>query len=266
MTNGRTIREPSGSAAGTEMTAKTRLIGWLVLGALLATACGPTLSTQVRLETVRAPENTGSISKEGLTVEIPEAKGMPPQLVVNVATCGPNGPITDVAIGTPMMRDITVIPVGSELYQLKITNQTDHIVRLQGSVIRLFDPADNQVEPLSKEDAAAASVRGLGEHGICPQEAAKVQGAYATIKFIGTNTELLPGTTTTGFMVFMPLKNDLTGVWKLSMYEVPVKVDATGTPIARTRFDFPYVRRRYVDSYSQDFAGAKTLVSSTPAP
>jgi hypothetical protein len=51
-------------------------------------------------------------------------------------------------------------------------------------------------------------------------------------------------------------------VWKLSLYEIPVKVDAAGSTIARTRFDFAYLRKKFEDTYSQEFMGERKLVSS----
>jgi hypothetical protein len=44
---------------------------------LLAVGCGPTLSTSVRTETAFAPGNTGTLSKDGLTIEVPNLTQMP---------------------------------------------------------------------------------------------------------------------------------------------------------------------------------------------
>jgi len=46
---------------------------------------------------------------------------------------------------------------------------------------------------------------------VCLQDAVKLQGALALVKFLGPNTELLPGTTMTGYLVVMPRKIDLPG-------------------------------------------------------
>jgi hypothetical protein len=86
------------------------------------------------------------------------------------------------------------------------------------------------------------------------------------VRFIGPNTELLPGTTTTGYLVFLPADNQLSGTWKLSLYEIPVKVDAAGNVVAKTRFDFAFVRKRLQDTYSQEFMSARQLVSTKEVP
>ena len=239
----------------------------LVCGALFTIGCGPVLSTQVRMETVPAPDNTGQVFKEGLVVEVPDLKKLPEQFAIQAAVCGSDGiPLVDASTRAPVVKDAVGLPIGAELYQLKLSNQTDHVVRLQGAIIRLFDPAENQIEPMSKEDAIAAATRTLSNQGICSSEAPKIMAALSTVKFIGPNTELLPGTTTTGYLLFLPQRPDLPGVWKLSLYEIPVKVDAAGSTIARTRFDFAYLRKKFEDTYSQEFMGDRKLLNSKEIP
>lgn len=239
----------------------------IVCAPLCSIACGPTLSTQVRLDTMRAPDNTGQVSKEGLVVEVPDLKKIPEQFTIQAAACFADGtPMVDSTTKAPDMKDAVGLPIGAELYQLKLSNQTDHVVRLQGAIIRLFDPAENQIEPVSKEDAIAAATRTLSNQGVCNSEAPKIMAALSTVKFIGPNTELLPGTTTTGYLLFFPQRPDLPGVWKLSLYEIPVKVDAAGSTIARTRFDFAYLRKKFEDTYSQEFMGDRKLLNSKEIP
>jgi len=50
------------------------------------------------------------------------------------------------------------------------------------------------------------------------------------------------------------------------MYEGPVWVDAAGAVVAKTRFDFGYVLKKYEDTFSQDFSGPKKLVSTREVP
>jgi len=241
----------------------------LILAALPAVGCGPTLSTSVRTETALAPGNTGTLSKDGLTIEVPNLKQMPEVFRVEVAACDVDGkPVVDALSGGVGTTTVTALPATGELYQIKLTNQTDHVVRLQGSVIRLFDPAENQIEPQSKEEVVATATRpsSLAQQGACPAAAAKVTDALTTVRFIGPNTELLPGTTTTGYLSFLPANTQLPGTWKLSLYEIPVKVDAAGTAVAKTRFDFVYLRKKIQETYSQELMGDRKLVSSKEVP
>jgi hypothetical protein len=234
---------------------------------LLAVGCGPTLSTSVRTETALAPGSTGMLSKDGLTIEVPNLTQMPEVFRVEVPVCGRDGnPMVDSGVVT--MQTITALPAAGELYQIKLTNQTDHVVRLQGAVIRLFDPAENQIEPQSKDEVVATATRpsSLAKQGACPSAAAKVTDALTTVRFIGPNTELLPGTTTTGYLSFLPANTQLPGTWKLSLYEVPVKVDAAGSTVAKTRFEFVYLRKKIQDSFSQEMLGERKLVSSKEIP
>jgi hypothetical protein len=139
---------------------------------------------------------------------------------------------------------------------------------LSGSIIRLFDPSENQIEPQSKEEVVATATRpsSLSKQGACPAAAAKVTDALTTVRFVGPNTELLPGTTTTGYLSFLPANTQTPGVWKLSLYEITTKVDAAGTAVAKTRFDFAYLRKKIQETYSQELMGERKLVSSKEVP
>jgi len=239
------------------------LVPILACASLIAVGCGPTLSTSLRTETAFAPGNTGTLSQDGLTIEVPNLTQMPEVFRVETAACDSNGnPIAD------RMTTITALSASAELYQMKITNKTDHVVRLQGAVIRLFDPAENPIEPQSKEEVVATATRpsSLAKQGACSTAAAKITDALTTVRFIGPNTELLPGTTTTGYLSFLPANTQLPGTWKLSLYEIPVKVDAAGAAVAKTRFDFVYLRKKIQETYSQELLGERKLVSSKEVP
>ena len=241
----------------------------LACTSLLVVGCGPTLSTSVRTETAFAPGNTGTLSKDGLTIEVPNLTQMPEVFRVEVGACDANGnPIANAITGGVDTTTITALPATGELYQIKLTNQTDHVVRLQGAVIRLFDPAENQIEPQSKEEVVATATRpsSLAKQGACPAAAAKITDTLTTVRFVGPNTELLPGTTTTGYLSFLPTNTQLPGTWKLSLYEIPVKVDAAGTAVAKTRFDFIYLRKKLQDTFSQELMGERKLVSTKEVP
>jgi hypothetical protein len=223
----------------------------------------------VRTETALAPGNTGTLSKDGLTIEVPNLTQMPEVFRVEVPACDADGkPLVDSGSGAANTSTITALPATGELYQIKLTNQTDHVVRLQGAVIRLADPAENQIEPQSKEEVVATATRpsSLAKQGACPAAAAKVTDALTTVRFIGPNTELLPGTTTTGYLSFLPANTQTPGAWKLSLYEITTKVDAAGNAVAKTRFDFVYLRKKIQETYSQEIMGARTLVSSKEIP
>jgi hypothetical protein len=241
----------------------------LACTSLLAVGCGPTLSTSVRTETAFAPGNTGVLSQDGLTIEVPNLKQMPEVFRVEVPVCDSNGnPVVNSGSGLASTTTITALPIGGDLFQVKLTNQTDHVVRLQGSVIRLFDPGENQIEPQSKEEVVATASRpsNLAKQSACPAAAAKITDALTTVRFIGANTELLPGTTTTGYLMFLPPNVELPGTWKLSLYEITVKVDAVGAAVAKTRFDFGYVRKKFQDTYSTETLGDRKLIDIKEVP
>jgi len=241
----------------------------LTYTSLSAVGCGPTLSTSLRTETSFAPGNSGVVERDGLTVEVPNLKEVPAQFVTEAKACDANGaPVIDPLTNAQQVIKVAAVSPGAELYQVKIANGTDHVVRLQGSVIRLFDPAENPIEPQSKDEAIAMATRGnaLVTQGACADSAGAIKDALTAVRFIGANTELLPSTTTTGYLLFQPANVQLPGIWKLSLYEIPVKVDAAGTATAKARFDFAFIRKRFEDTYSKEMMGATKLVSSKEVP
>ena len=244
-------------------------LGSLAVVALLAQACGPQLSTSIRTETAFAPGDTGLVEKDGLAIEVPNLKTVPEQFLAEAKACDANGvPVLDPLTNAQKVIKVFAVSLGAELFQVKLTNNTDHVVRLGGAVLRLFDPAENAIEPQSKEEATATATRGsvLAEQGACPNAAGPIKDALATVRFIGPNTELLPSTSTVGYLLFQPPNVQLAGTWKLALYEIPVKVDAAGNPVTKTRFEFGFIRKRIQDTYSQSLMGEKTLVSSKEVP
>ena len=74
------------------------------------------------------------------------------------------------------------------------------------------------------------------------------------------------GSRMTGYLSFVPPNAALPGTWKLSLYEIPVKVDAAGAVVAKTRFDFAYLRKKFQDTFSQELLGERKLVDTKEIP
>ncbi|MFW6053908.1 MAG: hypothetical protein ACOC9J_03765, partial [Persicimonas sp.] len=134
-----------------------------ILAAVLVSACGPTTSTQKRTEITPYNESEFKTSKNGITVEYSDINselvqtGLPTELKMRVQACDNQmQPMVD-QNGKPVMENLGLVGFrhGEGIYKLKITNNTDHVIRLNRAVIRLFDPAGNQYEPSTVDELVA---------------------------------------------------------------------------------------------------------------
>jgi hypothetical protein len=157
---------------------------------------------------------------------------------------------------------------------LALTNQTDHVIRMNQVAIRVFDPSGNQIEPLTKDDLNS---RLLSDRPCSSSHQAINQ--FRAIKVFDRNMEIVPGTTSTFWVAFAPPSMQMPGVWKFAIYEVPVKVDDAGRPTRTTRFDMRVIATQFVDTFTKEspFAepklvetkeaeGAGTQRSESPSP
>jgi len=147
------------------------------------------------------------------------------------------------------------------IVKLQITNNTDKVIRLNNSVIRMFDPAGNQHEPVDK-----GHIKSEYENDI-QRQATKASvdctdliqkgSSVGRLKLLEKNTELLPNLTWTGYVVFDTQSDDvmkLPGNWKLAIYDVPTEVDESGKVTRTSRFEVVFIVKKFKDFYKQEFA------------
>jgi len=214
-------------------------------GMLLVSACGPATFTRVRMDFEPYSTADARQEKEGVVVELKYAKQFPPSFMATVAACDRYGrPIADPA-GRPVMEQVSLARKGQYWEQMSITNHTDHVIRMNGVVVRLFDPGANQIEALSWEDLLAS----LYSERPCPSSQQAMQ-IFRANKIFDRNIEVVPGTTSTFWVAFNPPSMNMTGVWKFAIYEVPVKVDSAGRPVKTAQFEMRVVGRQFEDTYS----------------
>jgi len=231
------------------ITGKRIVLGLLLATSLLASACGPQISKQVRYEWSVFDQAETKQEREGLTVETKLVdKDFPPTLYAVVQNCNTStGALLVGPDGKPSMFQIQLAGPNQRWYQVALTNNTDHVVRLNNVIVRLFDPAGNQYEPFSKEDLATDLTRSWP----CPTASIAAQ-QYKVIKLLDRNAEMLPNTTTTGWIVFKPASLGILGVWKLAIYEVPVATDEAGKVSKTTKFETRTVVKKFVDTYRRE--------------
>lgn len=223
-----------------------------IFSMLVATiaGCGPTTRTAMRMGYKPYDVKEYRQTKDGLTVENKELKELPSQFFANGQACNDQGvpvfkaDLAGKATNEPEIQKFSFLAPGQQVYQVAITNENENVVRLNSAVIRLFDPAGNALEPVSKEDAVSELI---ARRPCASTNVAVAQ--FKTIKFLDRNVELLPKMTWTGWLVFQPASNAMPGIWKLALYDLPTQTDPAGNVTRRTRFELRTVSTKYIDTY-----------------
>lgn len=165
--------------------------------------------------------------------------------------------------GKPIIEAVALAPKETWWVKVTIENNTDHIVRLDRSVVKLMDPAGNAHELLSKDEVEALLMAARP----C-STTANLLPRLALIKLFTRQIELLPSTSYTAWLAFNPkVENLIAGTWKTVLYEVPVETDPAGNVIKTTRFELPTAIRHYRETYkSGGMFGSDAFVSREEVP
>lgn len=187
--------------------------------------------------------------------------------------------VTLVDPDTNVKSDVNWVLIPPPVFELRITNNTGHIARMKGIVIKLVDSASNIYDKIDRDhlqsnldDEFAASARkGMAIDGAAQSQ---LKAATRQIKMLDENTELLPDMTDTYYVTIdLPVEKTREGIeaWlaqqavlTLKVFEVPSAVDAAGNVTKRVAFEFPLAVKTYADTYEVGLLGlgSSTLVSS----
>ena len=135
----------------------------------------------------------------------------------------------------------TVYPLrGIYIRRLKITNDTEHTLRLNRVDTVLVDGAGNDREGMDK---------GLLEQNIragrpCPSTDAVLQ-TLSALKLLGADTRIRPGRETTLLAAFSGVDKSITGDWTLELNDFPVATNEAAEVIRVTSFQFPLEAKGY---------------------
>lgn len=217
---------------------------------LLLAACG-TATTYTRTRTEFSPASPADSrqEKDGIVAEIKFAQRsqLPPSFTATVQACDRVGALAfDKQSGKPIEEKVSLVRPGQYWEQLALTNNTNHVLRMNSVVIRLFDPSGGQYEPMNWGDLQT-ELMGLRP---CPSTAVAIS-QFRVNKVFDRNMEIVPGSTSTFWVPFRPASMSMTGVWRFAIYEVPVRVDDAGRALKTTQFDIRVVSKQIVDTYSQ---------------
>lgn len=174
-------------------------------------------------------------------------------------------------------RNIGWILLNPPVLELRVTNETGHVIRFNGAVIAMIDGAGNRYESTTKDRLAAeqrSAIALLARQGtvVTPAGQAELERAARGLKLLDDNVQLLPSRADTYFLSFdLPVEPTLEAVnaWlaeqsslQLAIYEVPVETNEAGTVTKRTAFEFPLVVKTFRDTYEDKLFQGSRLLSS----
>jgi len=212
---------------------RTRVVVWMaVIATAFLAGCGATTYSRKTIvwEPFAAAESRQQ--KDNVTVEISFVESLPPSFTVTVARCDQFGRIVVDKNNRPIAENLTLGTNDQTWQKVAITNGTENVLRLNGVVIRLFDPAANQYSAMTFDDLRAE----LYSKRPCPSTE-QAMNMFRVNKIFDRNMEIVPGSTTTFWVAFKPTSRTMTGLWKFALYDVPVSLDAAGRPTRTTRFE-----------------------------
>lgn len=161
-------------------------------------------------------------------------------------------------------------------FELRIRNQTGHVVRLNGVVIKLIGPDGTSYDALDhasaraelEESIAAARARGID---LSAASASELVSAQKQLKFLSENAQLLPEVSETFIVAFAtPVGRTEKEVndwlarqssFRLKVFDIPTRTDAAGAVTKRVSFEFPVVVKTFRETY-EDGPEGKRLVST----
>ena len=219
----------------------------VLAGAVLVSACGPATFTRktVVWEPYVAAESRQQ--KDNVTVDLTFVDQLPPSFTVTVARCNQYGQMVVDSNNKPVLESLTLGTNDQAWQKVAITNNTENVIRMNGVVIRLFDPAANQSSALTFDDLRTE----LYSKRPCPSTE-QAMNLFRVNKIFDRNMEIVPGTTTTFWVAFKPASRVMPGLWKFALYDVPVSVDPAGRPLRTTRFETRIAVKEVTDTYLRE--------------
>ncbi len=187
-------------------------------------------------------------SRSNVVVERQKVTSLPAEFFTMTGYCSAlsGQPATDTQ-GRPRKQRMSLAPAAAIIEKISISNNTGHILRLDGAVMAMFDPADNENQSLDKDQIASL----LALENPCAISSDLTTG-LKLVKLIDRNTRILPSRTTEGYLMFTPASQSMPGMWRLSLYEFPVAYDAAGRVTKTVQFDFNTQAKRCIETYRRD--------------
>ncbi|MDD5547310.1 MAG: hypothetical protein PHN74_00155 [Candidatus Pacebacteria bacterium] len=236
---------------------KVRIFLLLAVMVLILSACGTFKSELVRYQYVPYNQSELKQTKENVTLEKIDSKTTPEHFYFSAPKRDAYGRAQVDSNGRAIITRGCVRLKGQIWEQFIITNNTNRVLRLGKVSVRLIDPAGNQYYPLTRQDLITATMQ---VYGISLNE---VNTPFNFVKVIDNLTEVLPNMSFTGWLVFYAPTSEMPGVWKIGIYDMPVKTEESGEVKKVAFFEFNTVLKKFVDIYEQSgMFGKSTLVET----
>lgn len=214
--------------------------------------CGPATFTRKTFVWEPFDARETRQQRDNVTVELKFVDELPPSFFASAARCDPLGRIVVDKNGRQVLERISLGTIDQVWQQVAVTNDTQNVIRFNGVVVRLFDPAGTQYSVLTKGDLQAE----LLSKRPCPSTQ-QALGIFAANPIFDRNIEIVPGTTSTFWVAFRPATRAMQGVWKIALYDVPVSLDPAGRPLRTTRFETRIAVKEVSETYRRDSLMAK---------
>ena len=241
----------------------TRALSGFLAAALLA-ACGPTTFTKTRVDWQPVADSPLSQKNENVTVDATTPAETSPDLYADLQKCANKDTLEFDKKGRPVLEKVTMVSPGQMWRRIAIANRDDHVLRVSSVVVRLFTPDGREWLPLDR-DRILSTFRA---NRTCPSSDGAAN-AFAGVRLLQNGLDVVvPGSTAVAWLAFQPpALESQPGVWKLGIYEMPVKVGDTGKIAKTGRFEFRYNVVKYLDTYRQEnFLAMPQLIQTVPVP
>lgn len=231
-----------------------KILNRFVLSALilLISSCGPVTKSYIRTTFDEVETGKNKVSKNDVSIT---AKALTGDLKDSIPSFFVSYKGTDKAGNVKRYRSNIFLYQDLIVFEAQIENHTNHVLRMLGTVVKLIDPTSNTHNPLTQGDIISFWSGYAGANEVASQ--------VRNIKFINSNMEILPGYSTTGYLVFKKDFTETPGIYKLAIFDLTTKVNNIGNPTEKTAFEFRYAVKQFKETYEEDmFSGSKKLLNS----
>ena len=207
----------------------------------LLSACGTFQRTQYEW----SKYGQARTQKHGsVKIQVTQPSKLPPEVLGTLS-------YVDESSRNMRVQQVVLIPTaeedGSVFFKVELTNTTNHVLRLHDMEARLFDPADNEWEPMGKAALIMFVQTKFGDR------ARSLSSKVQALRLISKNTVVLPKRVTRGYLVFRTGQLNIPGVWRLVFHDVPTRTGLAGRKQETAVFEFNVERKGFRETYKRKF-------------
>lgn len=201
---------------------QTRRLGlaFLVLVSVIVLGCGPSIYKLIQFSP--ASEGGNRQEQSGVVFEVipvdPSAvlAGKFPELTYSYKD--PSNPYGSASTYYLLGKNVQ--------FKVSVTNNTGHVLKFAGTVIKLVDDANNMYDELDK----------TALNSLAPLASAQI----TKLRYLDQNVQILPDMAWTGYAAFGVSPDSISPTFKLAVYELVTKTDEAGVAKEKSRFEFNF--------------------------